>query len=181
MAEKGRPGVMLYFDLRPCLKRLSNQEKGQLFEYILDYAEFGEVPEAEGLVGVAWDFIKPRIDHDAERYEEVSERRRQAAQKRWDKQEKEMQADANECKSMQMDANAYFAMQTMPTTTTTSTTKTTTTPSTTSTSASTFIPNAIPRAPGRSGPERLAVEKEMSFEELRRQKLNQLAQMMDSG
>ena len=28
----GKPGVMFYFDIRPCLKRLSTEEKGLLFE-----------------------------------------------------------------------------------------------------------------------------------------------------
>lgn len=179
MAEKGRPGVMLWFDLRPSLKRLSLEEKGLLFECIMDYAEYGEVPELDGMAGVAWDFIQPRIDRDAERYEEVSERRRQAAQKRWDKQEKEMQADANECKSMQMDANAFFALQTMPTTTPTSTTKTT--PSPTATATSTFTPTAKPRAAGRAGPDRQAVAEEMSFEDLRQRKMKMLSGMMGGG
>lgn len=63
-----RPGVMFYFDLRPCLKRLTLEEKGRLFESILNYAELGEVPELEGMCGVAWDFIQPRIDRDGEAY-----------------------------------------------------------------------------------------------------------------
>ena len=63
-----RPGVMFYFDLRPCLKRLTLEEKGRLFEAILNYAELGEVPELEGMCGVAWDFIQPRIDRDGEAY-----------------------------------------------------------------------------------------------------------------
>ena len=182
MAEKERPGVMLYFDLRPCLKRLSLQEKGLLFEAVMDYAQYGEVPLLDGMAGIAWDFIQPRIDRDAERYEEVSERRRQAAKKRWDKQEEEPQPDANECKSMQMDANAYFAMQTMPTTTTasttTSTTNTTTTSTPSSTSTSTSIPSPSPRAGRQAASDRRAVDREMDFEALRQQKLRQLSEMI---
>lgn len=171
MAEKGRPGVMFYFDMQPSLKRLSLEEKGRLFEGILDYAQNGVLPEFEGMLGVAWDFIRPHVDRDGQRYEEISESRRKAARKRWDKQEEEPQTDANAC----------FALQPMPTTTTTSTTttKTTTTPSTTTTP--TFIPNAMPTAAGRSSPDRRAVEKEMSFEELRRQKINMLECMMGNS
>ena len=175
MAEKGRPGVMFYFDLRPCLKRLSNEEKGQLFESILNYAQFGEVPEPDGMLGVAWDFIKPRIDHDAERYEEVVETKRRAARKRWDKQEEDSQTDAGG-NSMQMHAGASGALQAMPTTTTTA--KTTTTPSTISTATSTSMPSPSPRSAGRSGPDRRSVAEEMSFEDLRRQKLKMLSGMM---
>lgn len=64
-----RPGVMFYFDIRPCIRRLSLADKGQLFEVILDYAENGIEPELDGALGVAWDFIQPRIDFDAEQYD----------------------------------------------------------------------------------------------------------------
>ncbi len=64
-----KPGVMFYFDIRPCIRRLSLSEKGQLFEAILDYGENGTEPELDGMLGVAWDFIKPRIDLDSEQYE----------------------------------------------------------------------------------------------------------------
>lgn len=63
-----KPGVMFYFDVRPCIKRLNLNEKGQLFEAILDYAESGIEPELDGALGIAWDFIQPRLDQDAERY-----------------------------------------------------------------------------------------------------------------
>lgn len=45
MASKKRPGVMLYFDLRPCLKALSLEQKGLLFDSILSYGEIGVVPQ----------------------------------------------------------------------------------------------------------------------------------------
>lgn len=64
-----RPGVMFYFEIRPCIRRLSLVDKGQLFEAILDYAENGIEPELDGALGVAWDFIQPRIDLDSEQYE----------------------------------------------------------------------------------------------------------------
>lgn len=63
-----RPGVMLFFDVRPALKRLTVEERGRLFEAILDYGELGLLPEFEGGLGIVWDFIQPRIDQDAERY-----------------------------------------------------------------------------------------------------------------
>lgn len=64
-----KPGVMFYFDVRPCIKRLDINEKGRLFEAILDYGEFGIVPDLDGSLGVAWDFIQPKLDRDADRYE----------------------------------------------------------------------------------------------------------------
>lgn len=63
-----KPGVMFYFDLRACLKRLEAEDRGRLFEAILDYGEFGILPEFEGILGVAWDFIQPKLDRDNEQY-----------------------------------------------------------------------------------------------------------------
>jgi len=72
----GKPGVMLYFDVRPCLRRLSAEEKGHLFEAILEYGENGVDPGFEGMLGVAWDFIQPSIDRDSDRYDlQVSQKR----------------------------------------------------------------------------------------------------------
>ena len=65
---KKRPGVLLYFDIRSGMKRLSTSDKGRLFDAILDYAETGVVPDFEGGLGVAWDFIVQKLDKDAETY-----------------------------------------------------------------------------------------------------------------
>lgn len=73
-----KPGVMFYFDVRPCIKRLDINEKGRLFEAILDYGEFGIVPELDGALGVAWDFIQPKLDRDTGRYDRQVEQRQYA-------------------------------------------------------------------------------------------------------
>lgn len=56
------------FDIRSGMKRLSTSDKGRLFDAILDYAENGVVPDFEGGLGVAWDFIVQKLDKDAETY-----------------------------------------------------------------------------------------------------------------
>jgi len=73
-----KPGVMFYFEVRPCLKRLNLEEKGQLFEAILDYGEFGIEPSLEGMAGLAWDFLQPKLDRDATRYDRQIEQRQYA-------------------------------------------------------------------------------------------------------
>lgn len=73
-----RPGVMFYFSLRPCLKRLNLEEKGRLLEAILDYAECGTIPEVDGMIGIAWDFVQPLIDQDASSYAEKCNKNRYA-------------------------------------------------------------------------------------------------------
>lgn len=100
MAKK-RPGVLLYFDVRPSLRRLSLEEKGRLFEAILDYGELGEPPQFDGMLGIAWDFIQPRLDVDADRYDQRCRQAQEAAQKRWGKQ-----SDAGECERIKVDAES---------------------------------------------------------------------------
>lgn len=65
-----KPGVMIYFDIRPGLRRLTTEERGELFDVILDYAEFGKEPDVNGMVGLAWDLIRPKIDRDTCKYNE---------------------------------------------------------------------------------------------------------------
>lgn len=78
--NEGRPGVMFYFRMRESLQFLTNEEKGTLFEAILDYAQHGKNPKFEDrALTVAWGFIKAGIDDDAERYEDIKDSRSYAA------------------------------------------------------------------------------------------------------
>ena len=74
-----RPGVMFYFDIRPAIKFLDNEQKGQLFDAILEYGEYGNLPDfTDPLLSMAWAFTLPRIDRDAEAYDDKIEQRRYA-------------------------------------------------------------------------------------------------------
>ena len=75
-----RPGVMLYFDLWPSLKRLDLEEKGRLLEAVLEYAQWSVQPDfgEDLLLALVWDFVRPRIDRDGERYEDIVQKRRHA-------------------------------------------------------------------------------------------------------
>ena len=78
-----RPGIMLYFSVRPALKRLNAEQKGQLFDAILDYGESGLLPDFDGVLGVCWDFIQPMIDKDAEAYRGKCDKAKRAVETRW--------------------------------------------------------------------------------------------------
>lgn len=68
--RKLRPGVMLYFDtLCPALARLTNEQRGELLQGIVDYAQTGAIPELDGMTGMAFDLLRPGIDRDGEKYE----------------------------------------------------------------------------------------------------------------
>ena len=65
-----RPGFMLYFDLVDALQSLDDVQAGQLFKALMAYAQYGEVRELTGLADFAFRFARPRIDRDAEIYQE---------------------------------------------------------------------------------------------------------------
>ena len=72
-----KPGVMFYFNMRPSSK-LSDSERLQLYDAILDYSQTGKVPEFSGTLGVVWDYIQPTLDEDNARYEATREKRAKA-------------------------------------------------------------------------------------------------------
>lgn len=76
MAKTGKPGVMIYFETARAIKRCSYEEKGRLFDAILEYAEFGVVPELPPPLDMAWAFISERIDSDSARYADIQEKNR---------------------------------------------------------------------------------------------------------
>lgn len=135
-----RPGIMLYFDILAPLKVLPDADKGRLLVAILEYGQFGKMPEFDGMLALAWGFVKPKIDKDEEEYN-MSVLRRQyatACRDRKRKGEPEITFDewlkANNSRDNQKVSMITNDDQWYPTTTTTATTPTKTN-TTTSTAA----------------------------------------------
>ena len=77
--KQGKKSVVLYHDIRgPLLNALSFEEIGRLFLAILDYSEFGIIPDFSGALNMAFLFIKNAIDRDEEAWEAKREKRREA-------------------------------------------------------------------------------------------------------
>ena len=74
-----RPGIMLYFDILEPIKVLPDADKGRLLVAMLEYGQSGTVPEFDGMLALAWGFVKPKIDKDEESYEDSVLQRRYAA------------------------------------------------------------------------------------------------------
>ncbi len=74
----GRPGIMVYFDIMEPLAVLSDAERGRFFTAMLDYGRSGEAPAFDGMLALAWGFVKPKIDKDAQEYERIVEKRKYA-------------------------------------------------------------------------------------------------------
>lgn len=68
-------------------RRLSDADCKRLLQMMCDYATDNIEPEdTPDMVGMAFDCIRGLMDFDKERYNATCEKRRQAVQKRWDKQ-----------------------------------------------------------------------------------------------
>ena len=74
-----RPGIMLYFDILEPIRVLPDADKGRLLVAMLEYGQQGILPEFEGMLALAWGFVKPKLDRDGETYENAKVQRRYAA------------------------------------------------------------------------------------------------------
>ena len=102
---KEKPGVMIYFETARAVKGLDYETKGRLFEAIMEYAEFGAVPELDGVLAVVWPFVADKVDRDSSKYEEIRAARAEAGRKGGKARAENMkQSQANE-------ANATFDKQ----------------------------------------------------------------------
>ena len=70
--QKEKPGTMIYFDIASSVKMLSDEEAGKLFKGILEYSQYGVVPDFDGqysMLGMAWGgVVKPALDRANEHY-----------------------------------------------------------------------------------------------------------------
>lgn len=132
-----RPGMMIYFDYRECIEALSDNEAGKLFKSLLNYAHTGKTPALDGALKLVWLALKPKLDHDALRYEQLCRQKRYAVYCR-EQERKELSKltyeDWLEHHPISGDDECY------PTTTTTATTTATVTSTAASTAAATVTP-----------------------------------------
>lgn len=74
-----RPGIMIYFDMLGPIRVLPDAEKGRLLVAMLEYGQEGKVPQFDGMLALAWEFVKPKLDRDGETYENAKVQRKYAA------------------------------------------------------------------------------------------------------
>ena len=145
-----RPGIMLYFDILEPIKVLPDADKGRLLVAMLEYGQTGVVPVFDGMLALAWGFVKPKIDKDEAEYNMSVLRRQYATTCRerkkkgepditfeeWlktiDSQNQHMVSHGNQKPSMMTNDNQWY-----PTTSTTPSTPTNTSTSITTAAAAT--------------------------------------------
>lgn len=135
-----RPGIMLYFDILEPIKVLPDADKGRLLVAMLEYGQRGVVPEFDGMLALAWGFVKPKIDKDSEEYNRTVLKRQYATYCRDRKKKGEpdisfeewMMTIDNQCYQMVSHDTKWY-----PTTTTTPTSSTNTSTTTATAAAAT--------------------------------------------
>ena len=132
-----RPGIMLYFDILEPIRVLPDADKGRLLVAMLEYGQSGVVPEFDGMLALAWGFVKPKIDKDSDEYNRTILKRQYATFCRDRKKKGEPEITFDEWMTNYGDQSYQVIssdIKCYPTTSTT-TTPSTTTKTTTSTAA----------------------------------------------
>ena len=75
-AEK--KSFVLYHDIRTPLELLTDEQRGKLFIALLNYSEYGELPDFDGALLMAFAFIRMSLDRDAEAWAEKRAKRAEA-------------------------------------------------------------------------------------------------------
>lgn len=159
-----QPGVMLYFDILEPIKVLPDEDKGRLLVAILEYGNFGTVPEFDGMLAMAWGFVRPKIDRDREEYNRSVLRRQYATACRERKKKGEPEITFDEwLKTLDINGNQIVSPdindnQWYPTTTTSASTTPSTTPSTSTTTKTTTISTAAAAVTTATGADAQAAE-----------------------
>ena len=109
--ENNRKYFIVPLEYAEELDLFTNEQLGELFRALLHYSAYGTDSDSNSFpIKLMYRILKKGIDQNFENYEEVKNKRRDAANKRWKNENdtnecKAMQSNANECKAMQSNAN----------------------------------------------------------------------------
>lgn len=167
---------MIYFETARAVKGLDYETKGRLFEAIMEYAEFGVVPELDGVLAVVWPFVADKVDRDSSKYEEIRAARAEAGRKGGKARAGNMkQSQANE-------ANATFDKQIKQIKPSASPTTSPTTPPTTSTASEQGLRDNVEMVKGATSHTPTHSDNpDVNFEKLRQEQIAKLEQLSNGG
>ncbi len=112
MAEKAeKKAFLLYYDWETLFDSLdNNEEAGELIKALFAFAKRGEITEFSGALKMAFIVMSQQLARDCDKWDKIKEKRREAINKRWQK-EKDTK-DTNEYNCIQMNTNEYKSIQT---------------------------------------------------------------------
>ena len=86
---------LMYLDYEEQFNLLTDEQIGQLMRAIIKYEKSGEIPELDGMLKMAFSFIKTQLDRDREKYNKKCEKNKENG-KRGGRPKKEKQEDTFE-------------------------------------------------------------------------------------
>ena len=76
-----KSSFLIYLDYEEQFNLLTDEQIGQLMRAIIKYEKTREIPKLNGIVKMAFSFIKTQLDRDREKYEARCEKNRENAKK----------------------------------------------------------------------------------------------------
>ena len=76
-----KSSFLIYLDYEEQVNLLTDEQIGQLMRAIIKYEKTREIPQLNGIVKMAFSFIKTQLDRDREKYEARCEKNRENAKK----------------------------------------------------------------------------------------------------
>ena len=76
-----KSSFLIYLDYEEQFNLLTDEQIGQLMRAIIKYERTREIPQLNGIVKMAFSFIKTQLDRDREKYQARCEKNRENAKK----------------------------------------------------------------------------------------------------
>ncbi len=106
--------VQLYYTYRQVVSKLSYEEKGRIFDAILDYAEHGKEPKLSGMADAVFPTFAMLIDRDKVAYEEKCRKMKQNIEKRWNTGEYKSTQEEEKEKEEEKEEDTHFVRSRRP-------------------------------------------------------------------
>ena len=79
----GKEAFIIHTDTWPAIKSLNREQRGDLFTALMCHQLGEEIPKMDVQTQMAFMFMSAQMDRDNQKYETITEKRRQAANARW--------------------------------------------------------------------------------------------------
>lgn len=86
-------GILIFKKNKEVFDNLTDEQAGQLIKAIFDYDATGELPNLDGLLKVVFLQIRHELDDQSQRYDEICQKRKEAANARWRSQREKEDAE----------------------------------------------------------------------------------------
>lgn len=91
-----KSSFLIYLDYQEQFDLLTDEEAGRLIKAIIKYEKTGEIPKLDGMLKMAFSFIKTQLDRDREKYKKKCEKNKENGKKGGRPKKEEKQEDISE-------------------------------------------------------------------------------------